>query len=118
MRNVRLQNIFVSKRGPYSIAQSVKSKLNAEQLGELNDCFKLMDDVRRRKSTVKSSVSHAELCMHRQDSSGSIDITELEAAFRMLGFNFTHAELVRLVKASDKDGSGESGREGRKGRTV
>ncbi|GAX81727.1 hypothetical protein CEUSTIGMA_g9155.t1 [Chlamydomonas eustigma] len=73
---------WLRKRG-----KAVKPKLSTEQLTELNDCFKLMDE----------------------DGSGSIDVSELEAAFKMLGIMMSKKEFMKLVNEVDHDGTGDIG---------
>ncbi|GAX79997.1 hypothetical protein CEUSTIGMA_g7437.t1 [Chlamydomonas eustigma] len=63
----------------------VRPKLTDKQYEELQQVFKLMDD----------------------DGSGAIDIDELGAAFKLLGFQLTKNEILQLMDQVDEDGSGE-----------
>ncbi|GAX82767.1 hypothetical protein CEUSTIGMA_g10193.t1 [Chlamydomonas eustigma] len=63
----------------------VRPKLTDRQREELEQVFKLMDD----------------------DGSGAIDVEELGAAFKLLGFQLTKNEILELMKDVDEDQSGE-----------
>ncbi|GAX82317.1 hypothetical protein CEUSTIGMA_g9746.t1 [Chlamydomonas eustigma] len=65
----------------------VRPKLPKEQLKQLEECFHLMD----------------------QDGSGSIDVDELGAAFKLLGIQLTHHEIQEIVQEVDDEGTGELG---------
>jgi len=59
-------------------------KLDEEQLSELREAFNLFDT----------------------DSSGTIDVKELKAAMRALGFTVKKAEIRKMISEIDKDESG------------
>merc|ERR1712216_282131 len=62
-----------------------KSKgLSDEQMDELREAFSLFDN----------------------DASGAIDVRELKAAMRALGFEIKNEELKKMVTDIDNDGSG------------
>merc|ERR1712046_448892 len=66
--------------------KSVKKKggLTEEQLDEIREAFNLFDN----------------------DQSGAIDVRELEAAMRALGFEVKNEELKKMVSDVDNDGNG------------
>ena len=70
-------------RSPYK--KKVQKQLDEEQLQELQEAFELFD----------------------QDGSGTIDVQELKAAMRALGFNVQDEEIKRMISDVDKDGNME-----------
>merc|ERR1712075_37886 len=73
--------INMSRRG----AKKVKpGQLTEEQLDEIREAFSLFDS----------------------DASGMIDIRELKAAMRALGFEVKNEELKKMVSDVDNDGNG------------
>lgn len=62
----------------------MKKSLDDEQLEELREAFNLFD----------------------ADGSGTIDIRELKAAMRALGFQIKKAEIRQMIAEIDKDDSG------------
>jgi centrin-1 len=60
-------------------------QLTEEQLEEIKEAFNLFDT----------------------DRSGSIDLRELKAAMRALGFDVKKEEVVKMLASVDKDGNGE-----------
>merc|ERR1711906_85498 len=61
-----------------------KGGLNEEQLDEIREAFSLFDS----------------------DASGAIDVRELKAAMRALGFEVKNEELKKMVSDIDGDGNG------------
>merc|ERR1711861_120762 len=61
-----------------------KGGLSEEQLDEIREAFSLFDS----------------------DASGAIDVRELKAAMRALGFEIKNEELKKMVTDIDNDGSG------------
>merc|ERR1711918_80398 len=62
-----------------------KGGLSEEQMEEIREAFGLFDG----------------------DASGAIDVRELKAAMRALGFEFKNEELKKMVADVDSDGSGQ-----------
>merc|ERR1711971_145478 len=65
-------------------AMKKKGALSEEQLDEIREAFSLFDN----------------------DASGAIDVRELKAAMRALGFEVKNDELKKMVTDIDNDGSG------------
>merc|ERR1711918_102315 len=61
-----------------------KGGLTEEQMGEIREAFSLFDS----------------------DASGAIDVRELKAAMRALGFEVKNEELKKMVTDVDNDGNG------------
>merc|ERR1712036_21045 len=61
-----------------------KGALSEEQLDEIREAFNLFDN----------------------DQSGAIDVRELKAAMRALGFEVKNEELKKMVSDVDNDGNG------------
>ena len=74
-----------AKIGKASLEQSVVLKLSENQLEEFRECFNAFD----------------------KDGGGSIDAEELEALMKSLGQEPSPAELEKMVKLADADGSGD-----------
>merc|ERR1712100_865017 len=72
--------INMSRRG----AKKKPGQLTEEQLDEIREAFSLFDS----------------------DASGMIDIREIEAAMRALGFEVKNEELKKMVTDVDNDGNG------------
>merc|ERR1712210_448513 len=72
--------INMSRRG----AKKKPGQLTEEQLDEIREAFSLFDS----------------------DASGMIDIRELKAAMRALGFEVKNEELKKMVTDVDNDGNG------------
>merc|ERR1712059_134457 len=70
----------MSRRG----AKKKPGQLTEEQLDEIREAFSLFD----------------------ADASGMIDVRELKAAMRALGFEFKNEELKKMVSDIDVDGNG------------
>merc|ERR1712179_762585 len=73
-------NINMSRRG----AKKKPGQLTDDQLDEVREAFGLFD----------------------ADASGSIDVRELKAAMRSLGFEVKNEELKKMVSDIDGDGNG------------
>merc|ERR1711988_1532448 len=70
----------MSRRG----AKKKAGQLSDEQLDEIREAFSLFDS----------------------DASGAIDVRELKAAMRALGFEIKNEELKKMVSDIDNDGNG------------
>merc|ERR1712146_5332 len=70
----------MSRRG----AKKKAGQLSEEQLDEIREAFSLFDS----------------------DASGAIDVRELKAAMRALGFEVKNEELKKMVSDIDGDGNG------------
>merc|ERR1711908_255651 len=70
----------MSRRG----AKKKAGQLSEEQLDEIREAFSLFDS----------------------DASGAIDVRELKAAMRALGFEVKNEELKKMVSDVDNDGNG------------
>merc|ERR1711912_22701 len=75
-----LRTTTMSRRG----AKKKPGQLSEEQLDEIREAFSLFDS----------------------DASGMIDIRELKAAMRALGFEVKNEELKKMVTDIDNDGNG------------
>ncbi|KAG1654696.1 hypothetical protein FOA52_003921 [Chlamydomonas sp. UWO 241] len=73
-------NKWLKKHG-----KGVKLRLTDAQKEELQAVFRMMDS----------------------DNGGSIDVGELSAAFKLLGFKLSRTEIAEIVSEVDHDGSGE-----------
>merc|ERR1712036_167949 len=73
-------NINMSRRG----AKKKPGQLTDDQLDEIREAFSLFDS----------------------DASGAIDVRELKAAMRALGFEVKNEELKKMVSDIDGDGNG------------
>merc|ERR1712100_922050 len=71
---------IMSRRG----AKKKAGQLSDEQIDEIREAFSLFDS----------------------DASGAIDVRELEAAMRALGFEVKNEELKKMVTDVDNDGNG------------
>merc|ERR1712183_388536 len=71
---------IMSRRG----AKKKAGQLSDEQMDEIREAFSLFDS----------------------DASGAIDVRELKAAMRALGFEVKNEELKKMVTDVDTDGSG------------
>ncbi|KDD71987.1 hypothetical protein H632_c4051p0, partial [Helicosporidium sp. ATCC 50920] len=65
--------------------KTVRPKLRSDQLRTLKQCFEMMDG----------------------DGSGAIDADELYEAFQLLGLSHTRRQVEAVLRAVDKDGTGE-----------
>merc|ERR1712227_819886 len=74
------QQLTMSRRG----AKKKAGQLSEEQLDEIREAFSLFDS----------------------DASGAIDVRELKAAMRALGFEVKNEELKKMVTDIDNDGNG------------
>merc|ERR1711966_461455 len=72
----------MSRRG--AAQKKAKGGLTEEQMGEIREAFNLFD----------------------ADNSGAIDIRELKAAIRALGFEVKKEELKKMISDIDNDGNG------------
>merc|ERR1711936_1212298 len=75
-----LRTTTMSRRG----AKKKAGQLSEEQLDEIREAFSLFDS----------------------DASGAIDVRELKAAMRALGFEVKNEELKKMVTDVDNDGNG------------
>merc|ERR1712048_858203 len=75
-----LRTTTMSRRG----AKKKAGQLSEEQLDEIREAFSLFDS----------------------DASGAIDVRELKAAMRALGFEVKNEELKKMVTDIDNDGNG------------
>merc|ERR1712216_791144 len=75
-----LSNNNMSRRG----GKKKAGQLSEEQLDEIREAFSLFDS----------------------DASGAIDVRELKAAMRALGFEVKNEELKKMVSDVDNDGNG------------
>merc|ERR1711907_343459 len=73
-------NTNMSRRG----GKKKAGQLSEEQLDEIREAFSLFDS----------------------DASGAIDVRELKAAMRALGFEVKNEELKKMVSDVDNDGNG------------
>merc|ERR1711939_104423 len=80
MGDVSSESTNMSRRG----AKKKPGALTDEQLDEIREAFSLFDS----------------------DASGQIDIRELKAAMRALGFEVKNEELKKMVTDVDNDGNG------------
>ena len=75
--------LFLSHTHTYVLSARTQ-KLDDEQMEEIREAFNLFDS----------------------DGSGGIDVKELKAAMRALGFTIKKAEIRKMIADIDKDGSG------------
>merc|ERR1712230_259032 len=77
-------NSNMSRRGAAAGKKKAKGGLTEEQIEEIREAFNLFD----------------------ADNSGAIDVRELKAAMRALGFEVKKEELKKMISDIDNDGNG------------